>query len=296
MTTHDLPPGVVLRGARPDDAEAIARIWAPGWHDAHDGHVSAALTALRTDRSFAERAPGIVPRTCVAELDGHVVGFVTVEADQVEQLYVDPAARGTGVAAALLRRATTTATQARVPVLWLAVVAGNARARRFYERQGWVDGGPYEHVVPGTGGAAVTVPVRRYTWTSEPVVLQVSAVVLRRPTGEVLTVRKRGTHRFMLPGGKPEPGETPAQTAVREAYEEVGAVLDATRLRELGTFRAAAANEPGYEVVGTVFEHPGVVDVAPGGEIAELRWLDPTADLPDDLAPLLEERVLPLLA
>lgn len=126
--------------------------------------------------------------------------------------------------------------------------------------------------------------------------IRVSAVVLRRPTGEVLTVRKRGTHRFMLPGGKPEPGETPAQTAVREAFEEVGAVLDESRLRELGTFRAAAANEPGQEVEGTVFEHPGVAEVTPGGEIAELRWLDPAVELPDDLAPLLQERVLPLLA
>lgn len=127
-------------------------------------------------------------------------------------------------------------------------------------------------------------------------VIRVSAVVLRRPTGEVLTVRKRGTHRFMLPGGKPEPGETPAQTAVREAFEEVGAVLDESRLVELGTFRAAAANEDGQEVEGTVFEHPGVAHVAPAAEIAELRWLDPSTDLPGDLAPLLEHRVLPLLA
>lgn len=127
-------------------------------------------------------------------------------------------------------------------------------------------------------------------------VIRVSAVVLRRPTGEVLTVRKRGTHRFMLPGGKPEPGETPAQTAVREAFEEVGAVLDESRLRELGTFRAAAANEDGQEVEGVVFEHPGVTHVAPAGEIAELRWLDPGGELPDDLAPLLQERVLPVLA
>lgn len=127
-------------------------------------------------------------------------------------------------------------------------------------------------------------------------VIRVSAVVLRRASGEVLTVRKRGTHRFMLPGGKPEPGETPAQTAVREVREEVGVVLDLARLRELGTFRADAANEAGHEVVGTVFEHPGVEHVEPASEIAEVRWLDPAADLPDDLAPLLEHRVLPVLA
>ncbi|WP_318241419.1 NUDIX hydrolase [Cellulomonas avistercoris] len=127
-------------------------------------------------------------------------------------------------------------------------------------------------------------------------VIRVSAVVLRRPTGEVLTVRKRGTHRFMLPGGKPEPGESAARTAVREAYEEVGAVLDEARLRELGSFRAAAANEAGHEVVGTVFEHPHTGETAPAGEIEELRWLDPAGDLPDDLAPLLVRHVLPALA
>jgi len=47
-------------------------------------------------------------------------------------------------------------------------------------------------------------------------VIRVSAVVLRNAAGEVLTVRKRNTSRFMLPGGKPDPGETPAETAVRE--------------------------------------------------------------------------------
>lgn len=131
---------------------------------------------------------------------------------------------------------------------------------------------------------------------TDPTVIRVSAVVLRRASGEVLTVRKRGTHRFMLPGGKPEPGESPARTAVREAFEEVGAVLDESRLRELGTFRAAAANEAGHEVVGTVFEHPAVTVTAPAGEIEELRWLDPAAALPDDLAPLLAGHVLPALA
>ena len=129
-----------------------------------------------------------------------------------------------------------------------------------------------------------------------PTVIHVSAVVLRRASGEVLTVRKRGTHRFMLPGGKPEPGETPARTAGREAHEEIGVLLDESRLRELGTFRAPAANEAGHEVVGTVFEHPAVTVTAPAGEIEELRWLDPAAELPDDLAPLLARHVLPALA
>lgn len=127
-------------------------------------------------------------------------------------------------------------------------------------------------------------------------VIEVSAVVLRSPAGHVLTVRKRGTQRFMLPGGKPEAGETPAQTAVRECAEEIGVELEPGALRELGVFTDAAANEADRLVRGTVYVHPAVPVVEAAREIAELRWLDPEAEpLPPDLAPMLEHQVLPAL-
>ena len=126
--------------------------------------------------------------------------------------------------------------------------------------------------------------------------IRVSAVVLRDESGRVLTVRKLGTSRFMLPGGKPEAGETAAETALREAHEELGVVLDSALLAPLGTFRSAAANEPDHLLESTVFTHPPVAIAGPAAEIAELRWLDPAAELPDDLAPMLLENVLPALA
>ena len=129
-----------------------------------------------------------------------------------------------------------------------------------------------------------------------PEVITVSGVVLTSDDGLVLTVRKRGTERFMLPGGKPEPGEDALGAAVRECREEIGVELDPTALVLVGTFRTAAANEPGHEVLGTIFAHPAPADVAPAAEIAELRWLDPRVrPLPDDLAPLLAERVIPAI-
>lgn len=122
-----------------------------------------------------------------------------------------------------------------------------------------------------------------------------SAVVVRDGSGRVLTVRKRGTTRFMFPGGKPEPGEDPATCAARECAEEIGLVVDPAALRPLGRFRTAAANEAATDVVADVFAHDG--DVAPvmAAEIAELRWLDLGSSWPDDLAPLLAEAVLPTL-
>jgi 8-oxo-dGTP pyrophosphatase MutT (NUDIX family) len=128
-------------------------------------------------------------------------------------------------------------------------------------------------------------------------VIRVSAVVLRDERGLILTVRKRGTSRFMLPGGKPEPGESAESAAIRECAEELGVRLEPTRLARLGVWRAAAANEAGHLVEGTVFEHPAVRHPQATAEIEELRWLDATArPLPDDLAPLLEQHVLPALA
>jgi 8-oxo-dGTP pyrophosphatase MutT (NUDIX family) len=121
-------------------------------------------------------------------------------------------------------------------------------------------------------------------------VIRVSAVVLRDADGAVLTVRKRGTVRFMLPGGKPEPGESAAATAVREIREEVGIELELSELRLIGEFRAHAANERDHFVESTVFAAAHDGEPSPAAEIAELRWASPQALLSaDDTAPLLKE-------
>lgn len=124
----------------------------------------------------------------------------------------------------------------------------------------------------------------------------VSAVVLRDDQGRILVVRKRGTTRYMLPGGKIETGETPAQAAIRELHEEVGAVLDTEQLHFLGDWITAAANEPNHSVHGYIFEHPWIGGLAVRGEIEDLLWLHPdNMNQRNDLAPLLTERVLPAL-
>ena len=126
--------------------------------------------------------------------------------------------------------------------------------------------------------------------------LVVAAVVLTDDIGRIALVRKHGTSRFMLPGGKIEQGEDPAACAVREAEEELGVDLDRERLSLLGVWEAAAANEPGHRVHGHVFSHPPVAGLTPRGEIDELIWLLPEdAEGRDDLAPLFQFRVLPVL-
>lgn len=130
---------------------------------------------------------------------------------------------------------------------------------------------------------------------TEPI--RVCAVVFRDARGRVLSVRKRGTSPFMLPGGKPEPGETPRETAVREVCEEIGTLIDASSLTPLATFLASAANEAGRDVEGTIFTCDEPINPQPAAEIEEITWVDPRnpADAGVDLAPLLETKVFPAL-
>ena len=119
----------------------------------------------------------------------------------------------------------------------------------------------------------------------------VAAVALVRD-GCVLTVRKRGTERFMLVGGKLEPGESPRDAALRETYEEVGLAIESATL--LGEFLSEAANEPGHTLHSTVFWVESDAEPVASAEIAEIRWT-PLRDHPDDLAPMLEHHVLPVI-
>lgn len=124
--------------------------------------------------------------------------------------------------------------------------------------------------------------------------ITVSAVVIRNSANQVLTVRKRGTQSLMLPGGKPEDGESAAATATREVAEELGVELDTNQLELIGKFTAPAANERGYRVQATVFAHPYVEVSAPAAEIEYLEWVDPTTEIPN-LAPLLRNEIFPRL-
>ncbi|MGP7959230.1 NUDIX hydrolase [Sanguibacter sp. A247] len=129
-------------------------------------------------------------------------------------------------------------------------------------------------------------------------VLTIAAVCFRDPDGRILTVRKQGTSKFMLVGGKLEPGEAPDAAAVREVAEEVGLSLTTGDLTLLGVFDSEAANETNTRIASTVYTAPLPSGRAPAaaGEIAELAWLDPaSASGRTDLAPLLRDHVVPLL-
>lgn len=68
----------------------------------------------------------------------------------LRQLYLDEAAKGSGLAQALMRRALAEARSRGVENLYLTVWVENHRARRFYDRHGFEEVGQYSFVVGST--------------------------------------------------------------------------------------------------------------------------------------------------
>jgi 8-oxo-dGTP diphosphatase len=125
------------------------------------------------------------------------------------------------------------------------------------------------------------------------VIVEVVGAVIRDPGGRLLTVRKRGTSRFMLPGGKREPGEDDLTALARELVEELGVRLLSADL--FGRFEAPAANEPGATVRSSVYRVTVDGDIAIQAEIEELLWIDPASPPDVPIAPLLVGQILPAL-
>ncbi len=124
-------------------------------------------------------------------------------------------------------------------------------------------------------------------------IVEVVGAVIRDAAGRLLTVRKAGTQRFMLPGGKREPGEDDLTALRRELAEEIGVTVIASTL--LGRFEAPAANEPSATVRSSTYLVEIAGEIIIRAEIEELRWLDPTASPETPIAPLLTEQILPAL-
>lgn len=114
-------------------------------------------------------------------------------------------------------------------------------------------------------------------------------VVRRR---RLLVLLKRGGNTYILPGGKPEEGETDEQALEREVWEECRRHLAGPE--PLLTCRSPAADRPGDEVelvayVGAINGDPRI-----SGEIVEAAWLDIDApQLP--VAASIRDHVLPAL-
>ena len=132
---------------------AVAQLWHDAWHEAHALHVPAELSAIRSLPAFLHRIAGMGDRARTIGPEGAPLGLCAINGRQMEQLFVASAARGTGVAAALLTDAEERMRAAGVVSAYLDCIPQNMTAIRFYEKMGWSSTG----IHPVTLNEAITL-------------------------------------------------------------------------------------------------------------------------------------------
>ena len=141
-----------LRPYRPEDETASIDLWHRTWQQAYPQIDFAA----RLDWWGERWRKDLVPKASivVAEADGVLTGFVTIDGEgYLDQLVVDPAHWGSDAARLLVDEAKRLSPSG----VTLLVNKDNARAIRFYERNGFAHAG--DDLNPTSGR-----PVLKMTW------------------------------------------------------------------------------------------------------------------------------------
>jgi putative acetyltransferase len=147
-----VPETFHLRPYRSEDEDAAIALWQRTWQQAYPAIDFAARVPWWRERWRSE----LVPKAAiiVAEQQGAPVGFVTIDASgYLDQLVVAPDRWGSEIAERLVDEAKRLSPD-RITLL---VNRDNARAIRFYERNGFVHAG--EDVNPTSGR-----PVLKMEW------------------------------------------------------------------------------------------------------------------------------------
>jgi GNAT superfamily N-acetyltransferase len=146
---------VQVRRARAEEAGAVAEVWLR----ARAASVPEIPPPVHSeDEVHAWFADVVLPGREVwvaAEGDDAVVAVLVLEDEWVDQLYVEPGHTGRGVGSRLIA----VAKRARPAGLRLWTFEANVRARRFYERHGFVATGST------TGENEEGAPDVRYEWS-----------------------------------------------------------------------------------------------------------------------------------
>ena len=161
MVSYHSSMTMSVRPAEAAEIDQLAKVWYDGWQDAHARILPAELTRIRTLESFRDRLQVALANVRVVGPFPTPVGFCMLKGDELYQLYVSAAARGTGVAAALVADVEARLAADGVELAWLACAVGNERAARFYEKSGWRRAGTVVYQ-PDAADGAPPLEVWRY--------------------------------------------------------------------------------------------------------------------------------------
>lgn len=120
---------MMIRPSRPEDGTRVIAIWRDAVDATHD-------FLMREDRlALDDLVSGFLPEApllLAVDADDRPLGFMLIDDGHMEALFIDPAHRGTGVGAALLRHGLSLH-----PQMTTDVNEQNAQAVGFYEHMGF---------------------------------------------------------------------------------------------------------------------------------------------------------------
>lgn len=114
----------------PDDYARVVEVWEASVRATHTFVTEADIEVIRP--LVLDSLPNVPHLLCVRERTGQVAGFIGVEGETVEMLFVHPASRGHGIGRRLLSHAVTTLGADK-----LDVNEQNPQAIGFYLRMGF---------------------------------------------------------------------------------------------------------------------------------------------------------------
>ncbi len=151
MVIRESADDLIIRSARLEDLDALARLHVLVWRDTYRLLAPAAAYEALDESKRRKHWEELLNRnpaqwqTLVAEHDSRLVGFghagpasheVMTGAGEIVHLYVDPSSQGHGIGRTLLHQLMAFLTSTGHSTIKLAVVRGNDQALRFYERAG----------------------------------------------------------------------------------------------------------------------------------------------------------------
>ncbi|OAN59226.1 GNAT family N-acetyltransferase [Sphingomonas sp. TDK1] len=153
---------MIYRDATPADAAAIDALFRESFsatfaHLYAPENLASFFAKFSVDGWVAELADPTFAFRVVEDADGIIgyckLGPISLPANphgpamELRQLYLRERAKGSGAAQALMDWALATARTRGAGELWLSVYIDNHRAKRFYQRYGFEDRGPYTFMV-----------------------------------------------------------------------------------------------------------------------------------------------------
>lgn len=122
-----------LRPSRPDEGAALVDLWRRSVDATH------AFLSVEDRQAIDAEVAAFLPQApllLAVDADDRPQGFMLLDGSHMEALFIDPAARGTGVGSLLLQQAL-----AQHPQLSTDVNAQNSQAVGFYLHRGFVETG-----------------------------------------------------------------------------------------------------------------------------------------------------------